>query len=180
MRPDDSVCADWFEVQQGLRQGCVLSPLIFNIFLAAVLTAGFQNISEDTVSLAELVRLKEPPTSMEPEPAMDYVRREVKAARQIYKQVQCFTYLGGAVVEISGMSFQIARRTPACWLRIRRYLRELYDQPKVVLFLKALMVKTEEIEALRYGCSTWTLRQEHYYSTLRTVHHRVLLRIIGA
>ena len=41
------------------------------------------------------------------------------------------------------------------------------------------MVKAEVIEALLYGCSTWTLRQEHY-AKLRTVHHRVLLRIIGA
>ena len=41
------------------------------------------------------------------------------------------------------------------------------------------MVKAEAIEALLYGCSTWTLRQEHY-AKLRTVHHRVLLRIIGA
>ena len=31
----------------------------------------------------------------------------------------------------------------------------------------------------RYGYSTWTLHQEHY-AKLRTVHHRVLLRIIGA
>ena len=65
------------------------------------------------------------------------------------------------------------------WMRIRRYLRELYDQPKVVLSLKTPMVKAEAIEALLYGCSTWTLRQEHY-AKLRTVHHRVLLRIIGA
>ena len=41
------------------------------------------------------------------------------------------------------------------------------------------MVKAEAIEALPYGCSTWTLRQEPY-AKLRTVHHRVLLRIIGA
>ena len=63
-------------------------------------------------------------------------------------------------------------------VRIRRYQRELYHQPKVALSLKTLMVKAEAIEALVYGCNTWTLRQEHY-AKLRTVHHRVLLRIIG-
>ena len=89
------------------------------------------------------------------------------------------TYLGGTVTETPDMSVEIARRTSACWARIRRYSRELYGQPKVALSLKTRMVKAEAIEALLYGCSTWTLRQEHY-AKLRTVHHRVLLRIIGA
>ena len=84
----------------------------------------------------------------------------------------------GAVTETPDMSVEIGRRTRACWMRIRRYLRELYDQPKVTLSLKTRMVKAEAIEALMYGCSTWTLRQEHY-AKLRTVHHRVLLRMIG-
>ena len=70
-------------------------------------------------------------------------------------------------------------KPPYAWMRIRRYLREFYDQPKVALSLKARMVKAEAVEALLYGCSTtWTFRQEHY-AKLRTVHHRVLLRIIG-
>ena len=182
VRPDDGVCSDWFEVEQGLRQGCVIFPLLLSIFFAAVLTVVLQRFSKEPAILAELAYLKEPPTSMGPEPAMDYVRRavwgmlyaddaciisrspqglakmmevivevcrafaltvsaketetmcmpplrtprtmvQVEAAGQTYKHVQSFTSLGGAVTEVPDMSVEIARRTRACWMRIRRYLR---------------------------------------------------------
>ena len=71
VQSDDSVCSDWFKVEQGLRQGYLLFPLFFNVILAAVLTVVLQTISENTVILAELVQMKEPTTSMGPEPAMD-------------------------------------------------------------------------------------------------------------
>ena len=96
-----------------------------------------------------------------------------------YKQVQSFTDLGSTMTETPDMSAEIDRRTRACWMRIRRYLRVLYDQLKATLSLKTRMVKGRGNRGPLYGCSTWTLYQKHY-SKLGTAHHRVLLRIIGA
>ena len=56
----------------------MLSPLFFIIFFAAVLTVVLQRFSEATVILAELGHLKEPSTSLGPEPTMHYVRRAVR------------------------------------------------------------------------------------------------------
>ena len=115
---------------------------------ACIISRSLQGLAKIMEVIVEVCRAftltvsaKKIETMCMPPPRTPRTMVRVETAGQIYKQVQSFTYLD--------MSVEIARRTRACWMRIRRYLRELFDQPKVMLSLKTRMVKAEEIEAVR-------------------------------
>ncbi|CAB1100204.1 unnamed protein product [Ectocarpus sp. CCAP 1310/34] len=59
VRMDDGEFSAWFWVTQGLRQGCVLSLLLLNIFLAAVIEVVAIGFSKDDVIPQNLMYLEE-------------------------------------------------------------------------------------------------------------------------
>ena len=58
VRLDDGVCSGWFAMEQGLRQGCVLAPLLFNVFIAAVIHVAYTHFEGDIDITDALVSLR--------------------------------------------------------------------------------------------------------------------------
>ena len=58
VRLDDRVCSRWFAVEQDLRQGCVLAPLLFNIFFAAVINVVSTRFKAEEGIMDALVHLR--------------------------------------------------------------------------------------------------------------------------
>ena len=58
VRLDDRVCSRWFAVEQGLRQGCVIATLLFNILFAAVMNVASTRFKADKSITDALVHLR--------------------------------------------------------------------------------------------------------------------------
>ena len=58
VRLDDGVCSGWFAVEQGLRQGYVLVPLLFDIFYAEMTHVVYTRFEADKGIMDTLVGLR--------------------------------------------------------------------------------------------------------------------------
>ena len=108
-------------------------------------------------------------------------RLSIVAAGQRYRQTERFNYLGGTISADATMDAELASRIRVAWCALRKYGGQFYDRPVTVvpLDLKVKQLRSEALEALLYGCSTWTLRKKDY-DKLRTHHHRMLLRPLSS
>ena len=87
-------------------------------------------------------------------------------------------HFGGAISESTDLDTEIKRRIGAAWASVRRYSSHLYDRRNARLSLKIRLFQAEMVEAMLYGCATWTMLTQDFGS-LRTAHHMLLLRVIG-
>ena len=77
MGKSNGVSSKRFEVAQGRRQGCVLSPMLINVFFAVKLLVAQQRFSEDANTFMDIAHLQEHPAKVGPQTALEFARRSM-------------------------------------------------------------------------------------------------------
>ena len=58
------------------------------------------------------------------------------------------------------LSIEVIRRIHSnAWCSFRKYTLELYNRPSALLEFKTRMLRAEVLEAILYGCVTWSPRR---------------------
>lgn len=60
VQTDDEHCSEWFDVGNGLREGCNLAPLFFNLLFAGMLMVSVDEFAKDTEEMADMVKIGKP------------------------------------------------------------------------------------------------------------------------
>ena len=87
---------------------------------------------------------------------------EIIHLNRVFPSDYLYIYTGGAITEEPKVSDKIDHRICTGCISFNRFRKELYNRPTASLERKAQRVKSEVVEALLYGCATWTPLKSDY------------------
>ena len=160
---------DWFQIGKGVRQGCILSPCLFNLHAEYIMrNAGL----DDTTLMAEskeevkslLMKVKE--ESEKVSLKLNIQKTKIMASFPITWQidgettetVSDFIFLGSKITADGDCSHEIKR----CLLLGRKAMTNLYSILKsrdITLPTKVHLVKAMVFPVVMYGCESWTIKK---------------------
>ena len=181
---------DWFQIGKGVRQGCILSPCLFNLHAdyimrntgldevqAGIKIAG-RNIKnlryeDDTTLMAEseeelkslLMNVKE--ESEKVGLKCNIQKTKIMASSPITswqidgETVADFTFWGSKITVDGDYSHEIKRRL-LLGRKVMTNLRSIFKSRDITLPTKVRLVKATVFPVVMYGCENWTVKKAEH------------------
>ena len=178
---------DWFQIRKGVRQGCILSPCLFNLYAeyimrntrlekgqAGIKIAG-RNINnlryaDDTTLMAEseeelkslLMKLKE-----EVGLNLKIQKTKIMASGPItswqidggtVETVSDFIFLGSKITADGDFSYEI-KGPLLLGRKVMTNIDSILKSRGITLSTKVCLVKAMVFPLVRYGCESWTMKK---------------------
>ena len=183
----NGIIGEWFRTTVGVRQGCLLSPTLFNIFLERIMSdaleehdgkvsIGGRNIAHDIDAVAEeeqelealvesldktCTRYKMEISAEKTKVMTDSangIQREIKVKGQKLGTVTSFKYLG-AVVSDNGSKPEVLSRIEQANAALTK-LKPIWRDNNISLGSKVKLMRSLVISIFLYACESWTLTAE--------------------